>query len=62
MDTCDVNLVASHALRRSRTPECQISNKCPDSDGQHDPAVICHKEEPVFIRFCVSVGGKEFLT
>ena len=38
--------MAGHTLRRARMSKRQISNKSPNSDSQHDPAVVCHEQKP----------------
>jgi len=39
--------MAGHALgRRHIDAEAQVANKSSNCYGQHDPAIVCHEEQP----------------
>jgi len=39
--------MASNTLRRRRITEEKIANKCAYCDRKHNPAVVCHEEQPI---------------
>lgn len=41
------SLVTSYTLRRRRLAEHHVPHKRTNRDGKHDPAVVCHEEQPV---------------
>jgi len=43
--------MTSDRLGRRRLAEHQVADKSPDRDGEHDPAVVRHEEQPMRISF-----------
>jgi NAD-dependent SIR2 family protein deacetylase len=39
--------MASNTLRRRRITEEEVTDKCAYCYRKHDPAVVCHEEQPI---------------
>ena len=42
-------LVASSRLRRARVGKEQVTDESSNSNSKHDPAIICHEQQPTAI-------------
>jgi hypothetical protein len=42
-------LMTSSTLRNSRVSENQITHKSAHSNSQHDPSIISHEQQPIFV-------------
>lgn len=53
--------MAGHALgRRHIDAEAQVANKSSDRYGQHDPAVVCHEEQPAACKYLAYTPSRTF--
>jgi len=43
-----ITLVTGNGLGRTGITERQISYKCTHGNRKHDPAIICHEEQPLY--------------
>jgi hypothetical protein len=50
--------MTSSTLRNSRVSENQITYKRTHTHSQHDPSVISHEEQPIFVSLHISLEHK----